>query len=405
MAKVCRLERAAILAAAVFVAACGSSATPSPMPTRSTATATTTGTALTTPAATITQATSEQSLPPGVTVVDTANSIQRLDWSPSGKLLAVLTWGWELGFGRADILDLTGRRIATSDAFDMAWVDDTHLMTLVVSPDDTTQGTVTVHSIDGTQNTVVPGTFGGMLGNGHGSVALMAPVVATTAPADESFQIWSNGRLGPRIVGLGLPVRWSADGRLVAVVSEGAAGSRPNGVGGPIPGSLRVLKLPEKTVALSRPLDDIRLDVYFSPDGTRLATSDGFVLDLADASTVQLTGRPEGWTTTRTLVVVGLDHRVSLWTPAGTTAVPDAFDWAAFGPNEGDIATLPAADDNLSAPVTAVVRRPGGAVSIPLNVGLSMAAWSAGGVCFIATGTIDAQLENNRLLRIELPAS
>jgi hypothetical protein len=119
---------------------------------------------------------------------------------------------------------------------------------------------------------------------------------------------------------------------------------------------------------------------------------------------VQLTGRPEGWTATGTLVVVGLDHRVSLWTPAGTTAVPDAFDWAAFGP-EGDIATLPAADANLSAPVTAVVRRARGAVSIPLSVGLSMAAWSAGGVCFIATGTIDAQLEDNRLLRIELPAS
>lgn len=405
MAGIRRLERSAILAAAVVVAACGSSATPSPMPTRSTAVETTTGTALTTPAATITQAASEQSLPPGVTVVDTANSIQRLDWSPSGKLLAVLTWGWELGLGRANILDLTGRRIATFDAFDMAWVDDTHLMTLVVSPNDVAHGTVTVHSIDGTGSTVVPGTFGGMLGNGRGSVALTAPVVGSSYPADESYRIWSNARLGQPITGYGHPVRWSADGQLVAVVSEGAAGSGPNGAGGPIPGTLRVLKLPEKTVVLSRPLDDIRMDVYFSPDGARLATSDGLVLDLADASTVQLTGRPDGWTATGTLVVVGLDHRVSLWTPAGTTVVPDAFDWAAFGPNEGDIATLPAADDNLSAPVTAVVRRPGGAVSIPLNIGLSMAVWSAGGVCFIATGTIDAQREDNRLLRIELPAS
>jgi hypothetical protein len=405
MAGIRRLERSAILAAAVFVAACGSSATPSPMPTRSSATPTTTGTALTTPAATITQAASEQSLPPGVTVVDTANGIQRLDWSPSGKLLAVLTWGWELGLGRADILDLTGRRIATFDAFDMAWVDDTHLLTLVVSPNDVAHGTVSVHSIDGTGSTVVPGTFGGMLGNGHGSVALTAPVVGSSYPADESYRIWSNGQLGQPITGYGHPVRWSADGRLVAVVSESAAGSGPGGVGGPIPGTLRVLKLPERTVVLSRPLDDIRLDVYFSPDGARLATSDGLVLGLADASTVQLTGRSDGWTATGSLVVVGLDHRVSLWTPVGTTVVPDAFDWAAFGPNEGDIATLPAADDNLSAPVTAVVRRLGGAVSIPLNVGLVMAAWSAGGVCFIATGTTDAQLEDDRLLRTELPAN
>jgi len=374
------------------------------MQTRSTATAGTTGTLLTTPAATITQAASEQPLPPAVTVVDVANVIQRLDWSPSGKLLAVLTWGWELGLGRADILDLTGRRIASFDAFDMAWVDDTHLMTLVVSPDDSAQGTATVHSIDGTESTVVPGTFATLLGNGRGSVALTAPVVASEAPTNESFQIWSNGQLGPRIVGFGLPVRWSADGRLVALIRDSATGGG-GGVGGSIPGTLTVLKLPQRTVVLSRPLDDIRLDVYFSPDGARLATSDGLVLDLTDAGTVQLTGGTEGWTVTGALVVVGPDHRVLLWTPVGTTVVPDAFDWAAFGPNEGDIATLPAADDNLGAPVTGVVRRAGGQVSIPLKVGLSMAAWSAGGICFIATGGIDAQLEDNRLLRIELPAS
>ena len=404
MARVWRLDGAVILAAAVLVAGCASSVTPSPMQTHRTATVATTSLALTTPTATITEAASEQSLPPGVTVVDTANGIQRLDWSPSGKLLAVLTLGWELGLGRADLLDLTGRRIASFDAFDMAWVDDTHLMTLVVSPNDTAHGTATVHSIDGTESNVVPGTFGGMLGNGHGSVALMAPVVASTAPVDESFQIWSNGQLGPRVVGFGLPMRWSADGRLVALIRDSETGGG-GGVGGSTPGILTVLKLPERTVVRSQTLDDIRLDVYFSPDGARLATSDGLVLDLADASTVQLTGGTEGWTTTGALVMVGLDHRVLLWTPAGTTVVPDAFDWAAFGPNKGDIATLPAADDNLGAPVTGVVRRAGGAVSIPLNVGLSMAAWSAAGVCFIATGTIDAQLQGNRLLRIELPAS
>jgi hypothetical protein len=213
------------------------------MQTHSTANVATTSLALTTPAATITEAASEQSLPPGVTVVDTANGIQRLDWSPSGKLLAVLTLGWELGLGRADILDLTGRRIASFDAFDMAWVDDSHLMTLVVSPNDTAQGTATVHSIDGTESNVVPGTFGGMLGNGHGSVALMAPVVASTAPADESFQIWSNGQLGPRVVGFGLPMRWSTDGRLVALIRDSETGGGGE-VGGSTPGTLTVLKLP-----------------------------------------------------------------------------------------------------------------------------------------------------------------
>lgn len=117
-----------------------------------------------------------------------------------------------------------------------------------------------------------------------------------------------------------------------------------------------------------------------------------------------MTGTVEGWTAAGALVVVGGDHRVSLWTQAGTTVVPDAFDWAVFGPNQADIATLAAPDDDLAAPVTAVVRRAGGAVSIPLNVGLSTAAWSDDGVCFIATGTIDAQIKDNRLLRVELPA-
>ncbi len=359
---------------------------------------------MSTPAATITQATSDQSLPPGATVVDTANGIQRLDWSPSGKLLAVLTWGWEFGLGQADILDLTGRKIASFAAFDMAWVDDTHLMTLVVSPNDAAHGTVTVHAIDGTENSVLPGTFGAMLGNGHGSVALAAPVVGSSYTVDESFRIWSDGQLGQPITGYGHPVRWSADGRLLALVSQSPTGAGPHAVGGPIPGSLQVMKLPEKTVAMSRPLADIRLDVYFSPDGTRLATSDGVVLNLADARSTQLSvGSVQGWTSARELVVVGQDHRVSLWTPAATTVVTNAFDWAYFGPEDGDIATLPTADDNLSAPVTAVVRRAGGEVSIPLNSGVSMAVWSSSGICFIATGTADMQLVDNRLLRIDLP--
>jgi hypothetical protein len=415
MAGIRGLERWAILAAAVLVAACGSSTASSQGPTQRAATAEPTSTALSTPAATTSLAASGEFLSPGVTVVDTANSIQRLDWSPNRKLLAVLTWGGELGTGRADVLDLAGRRVASFDAFDMAWVDDTHITTLVVSPDDTAHGTATVRSLDGTESNVVPGTFGGMLGNGHGSIALTAPVLATTAPADESFQIWSNGQLGPRIAGFGLPMRWSADGRLMALLAQTTVGSGANrleaegdvlaAAGSPIPGTLTVLRLPERTVGLSNPLADIRLDVYFSPDETSLATSDGVVMKLADGGSTQLAGRPEGWTPDGELVVVGQDHRVSLWTPAGASPVPNAFEWAVFGPNYGDIATLAAADENPTDPVTAVVRRAGGAASVPLNIGLGMAAWSTGGVCFIATGTIDAQRVDNRLLRIELPAS
>jgi len=68
--------------------------------------------------------------------------------------------GRDFGTGRVDVLDLTGHQITSLVAVDMAWVDDTHLMTLGVSPDDTTHGTVTIFSIDGTVSGVVPGTFG-----------------------------------------------------------------------------------------------------------------------------------------------------------------------------------------------------------------------------------------------------
>ena len=406
MAMIRGLERCAVLTTVVLVAACGGSAASSgasQAPRPSPITAQATSHALPPPSATTYQTGSVQSLPPGVTVVDTANIIQRLDWSPNGKLLAVLTWGGTLGTGRADVLDVAGRKIASFDAFNMAWVDDSHLMTLVVSTDDIAHGTVTIHAIDRPESNFVSGTFGGMLGNGHGSVALLAPVVASDAPEVESFQIWSNGQIGPRIAGFGHPVRWSTDGRLLALVGEATTGGA-GGVGGSLPGTLTVLKLPERTTVLSRVLDDTRLDVYFSPDGSRLATSDGLVLNLTAGGSTQVTGRATGWVSAG-LVLVGEDQRVSLWTPAGTTVVPNAFDWAAFGPNEGDVATGSAATESLSFPAAAVVRRAGSAVSIPLNVGLSVATWSSGGVCFIATGTIDAQRTDNRLLRVELPSN
>jgi WD40 repeat protein len=410
MAGVRGLERLAILAAAVLVAACGSSGTASHTPPPVLATAQATSTALPTAPATQAQAWPGGSLPPGVTVVDEANVIQRLDWSPDGKLLAVMTSGGTTGTGfRVDVLDLAGQKVASFDAFDMAWVDDTHIMTLAASADDPDQETATVYSIDGTESSVVPGAFDGILGNGHGSVALMAPVAASEATAKESFQVWSNGQLGPRIAGYGYPWVWSPDGRLLALSRVTSNGGAATGVGGPIPGILSVLELPEKTVVLSRRYGDIRgLDVYFSPDGTRLATSDGVVLDLADARSMQLTGQPEGWTASGSLVVVGQDRRVSLWTPAGTAVIPKAFEWAVFGPNAGDVATLPAANqnpDNPSLPITAVVRRAGSSASIPLNSSVQVTTWSSTGICFISLGTANAQAGDDRLLRIELPAS
>jgi hypothetical protein len=399
------LERSAILAAALLVAGCGSSGS-SPQTSASEASARATNTARPNPSATPGQASPSGSLPPGVTVVDTANGVQRLDWSPDGGLLAVLTWGAVFGNGRADILDLAGHTIGSFDAFDMAWMDDTHLMTFDVTPNDTAHGTVALHSTDATESAILPGTFGGMLGNGHGSVALMAPAIGSNFAADVSFRIWSGGQLGQSISGFGEPVVWSPDGRLLALISESPTGS--GGTGGPIPGTLTVLQLPSRSVVLAHQFTDVRMDVYLSPDDSRLATSDGSVLNLTDGTSTRVTGRPRGWTAEGSLVVVGDDQRVSLWTPTETAVVPDAFDWAVFGPNAGDVATLPAADqnpDNPTLPTAAVARRGGSSASIPLNASLEMATWSSTSVCFIASGSGDAQAGDDRLFRVDLPGN
>ena len=399
------LERSAILAAALLGAGCGFSGC-SPETSASEAGARATNTAIPVGSTIPGPASPSGALPPGIAVVDTANSVQRLDWSPGGELLAVLTWGGVLGNGRADILDLAGKTIGSFDAFDMAWVDDAHLMSFDATPNDTAHGTVAIHATDGTESANLPDTFGGMLGNGHGSVALMAPVIGSTYSTDVSFRIWSGGQLGQSITGFGQPMAWSPDGGLLALISQSPTGS--GGVGGPIPGTLTVLEPHSRSVVLAHQFADVRMDVYLSPDDSKLATSDGSVLSLADGNSIRVTGQPKGWTADGSLVVEGADQRISLWTPTVTNVVPDAFDWAVFGPNAGDVATLPAANqnpDNPTLPTSAVVRRGGSSASIPINASLVMATWSSTGVCFIASGTQDAQAGDDRLLRVELPAN
>jgi len=329
--------------------------------------------------------------------------------------MAVLAWGGELGTGRADILDLAGHRIASFDAFDMAWVDDTHLMTLVVSPDDTSRGTVTVHSIDGTESDVVPGTFGAMFGNGHGSVALMAPVAASQGPATESFQIWSNGRLGARIAGP-RAARAMVRGRTTAGPCRRERDRQPNSRGR------------QRDSGLAR---RGRADSG-NPERAEAAREDGRPVASSRRhpnERVLLAGRhqaghirrphagsgrwPEHATDRQRR---GLDRRRGAgrrWPgPAGfvvdagrDNSGPKRLRMAVFGPNESDIATLPAADENLSAPVMAVVRRAG--ARYPFHSTPARARRPGRRAVSASSPRVRSmpQLVGNRLLRIEIPAS
>jgi hypothetical protein len=353
-------------------------------------------------------------LPDGVTPVDLANRIESVDLSPDGRLLAVLSSGRVYGTGRVDVLDAGGQRLSSFFAFKACWVDDSHLMTLAVSPDSTGVGTATVQPVDGSAGSVVAGQFSAIACNEHGLVAMSDPVFEY--PGEPGFRIWSDGALGPRIDVRGSPVEWSPDGQYLAILDLNPSTSSPPGglatgraVGSQFPVIATVMRFPDQEKLMSGlTLYGPGIVTRFSPDsssivlsptepGTTAATTHSVVVALpGPARTPVEAGIPHGWTPAGKLILVDDKGRISLWSQAGTTPVPGAYQSAVFGPDEADFATLNKAD-----PPTATVRHGDRSVVVPLAFATLTAAWASAGVCFIATSST-TPTQDDYLLRVDL---
>jgi hypothetical protein len=148
--------------------------------------------------------------------------------------------------------------------------------------------------------------------------------------------------------------------------------------------------------------------VYFAPDsstvalaptvaGMSAAETEAVVVELpGGAQTTVKQGWPQGWTPDGRLIVSDDSNRLFYWTPSGRARIPDVYGEVAFGPQQGDVATLRAPTG--SARASAAVRHGGRSVVVPLGFLRLIAAWSPAGVCYVAT----ASVHDDYLLRVDL---
>lgn len=353
------------------------------------------------------------SLPPGVATIDTAHAIDRVAWSPDGQFLAVEAGSGTVGLGVADILSADGRYLGSVAGWEFAWLDASHLATL----EGVGSSAVIVRSVDGTERTKVPGQYSGILGNGHGLVALVEATDARDWP--EAFRIWSASGLGPKIRGRGFPVAWSPDGHLLALFKptpkatgdSGSVGLASTG-GGDTPATLSVLRFPGATPVAggTGAVLDTRTVLAFSPDGHWLALSGGegtVIFDLHGGRPTTVSRlTPLGWSPDGRLVLQGPDGTVRLRAPSGSLTdpgLPPGF--VHYGPSMDDVAIFQQdAIDKGSG--RALIRIGDFSVTIPLFMAGPGATvlWTAdGSACYLATGTDDAQQLHDHLLRIARP--
>lgn len=353
------------------------------------------------------------SLPPGVTVIDTAHGIDRVAWSPDAQSLAVETASGTVGLGVADILSADGRYLGAVSGSDYAWLDASHLVTL----DGAGSSQAILRSVDGTERTTAPGLYSGILGNEHGLVALIGEASAPNWP--EAFWIWSASGIGPEIRGRGFPVAWSPDGHLLALFTPRPKATGDTGSiqfasagGGDTPATLSVLRFPGVTPVAggTGELPGMRTVVAFSADDRWLALSQGrgtAIFDLHGGPPTTISGvAPLGWSPDGRLVLQEPDGTVRLRAPSGSLGdpgLPPGF--VHYGPSMDDVAIFQQdATDKNSGRV--LIRIGDFSVTIPLRMAGPGATvlWSAdGSACYVATGTDDVQQLDDRLLRVARP--
>lgn len=411
---------ASVLLAAV-AAACGATTSSPAAPTATPPSSPST----TTPVSATASAAPGPTLPPGTLVLDTVSAIRSMELSPDGTLLAVLVTDKQSD-GTIELFTAAGVPLATFAGTGATWVDATRLATFQPGS-GVVNGSVTIHPVDGSAPQALPGSWGGILGNGHGSLVLES-AFPQGAYGGDHFQVWSNGRLGPLIAGYGMPWTWSPDGTLLLLHRDLATVTGPAGLvladTGSIEAELKVLRFPGGTAPASFPagiIVDSRMAPPFSPDSRYLA-ADGvaapppgerpagpLVIDLGwdvdvgggSVRTLGVLTPVLGWAPDGRVVVQSTDGHVLLWGLDGTLSDPGLpSGQVRYGPTMTDL-VLP----NVGSGPAVTIQTSRGSVAVPMHVyGAESVIWAPDGrSVFIDTGSTDAQQIMDELLRVPLP--
>jgi hypothetical protein len=237
------------------------------------------------------------------TILDSgAQDVQAVSWSPGGTNIAV-TLGHSGQSSHVQILRSDGTSIEKVDAWELAWIDDT----TYVARDNADKAFV--GHVGSSARSDLPGTYPcGLLGGSPGVVALMTD--ATCTDATTRYVIWTpKGLSAPRS---GVPVVFSADGTLLAVVHDPTPGVDGALVApGPVPeATLDIVRASagESVARAGKVAWHYGTTIIFSPDGKRVAylmrmperpSADGFaILDIASGTVSVLDaglGPVRGW--------------------------------------------------------------------------------------------------------------
>ena len=151
------------------------------------------------------------SYPPGV-IFEGAVYGGNVAWSPKGTRVAVLA-GASGAAPSVSIIDPTGRVEDRFEAFDFAWLDErTYIATNGVSDPSGANGFTTfTGSVGSAARPSIPGNYWQIVAGPAGVVALKL-----NETGSDHYVIWS--RSGVSSVRDGVPVTFSSDGSLLAVV-------------------------------------------------------------------------------------------------------------------------------------------------------------------------------------------